>query len=107
MKRIIVDYKNLNHALLSLLSEKFPDNYGDDDIVTFSNANGDLIEAIEIRTQDVIYLVKISKKMKEVVRDLKRMILLKDFLIKKNKRRKLQNRLYAFICWWSQNSFNK
>ena len=71
MKRIIVDYKNLNHALLSLLSEKFPDNYGEDDIVTFSNANGDLIEAIEIRTEDVIYLVKISKKMKEVVRDFK------------------------------------
>jgi len=64
MKPIIVDYKNLNHALLSLLSEKFPDKYGDDDIVTFSNANGDLIEAIEIRTEDVIYLVKISKKMK-------------------------------------------
>ena len=71
MKRIIVDYKNLNHELHSLLSEKFHDNYGDDDIVTFSNANGDLIEAIEIRTENVIYLVKISKKMKEVVRDFK------------------------------------
>lgn len=71
MKRIIVDYKNLNHALLNLLSEKFPDNYGDDDVVYFSNANGDLIEAIEIRTEDVIYLVKISKKMKEVIRDFK------------------------------------
>ena len=54
MKRIIVDYKNLSHALLSLLSEKFPDNYGDDDVVSFSNANGDLIEAKEIRTEDVI-----------------------------------------------------
>ena len=43
MKRIIVDYKNLNHALLNLLSEKFPDNYGDDDVVSFSNANGCLL----------------------------------------------------------------
>ena len=71
MKRIIVDYLNLNPTLLKLLSEKFPDNYGDDDVITFKNANGDLIKAIEIRTENIIYLVKISKEIKEVIRDFK------------------------------------
>lgn len=71
MKRIIIEYKKLNHTLLSLLSEKFPEGYQDNDIITFSNANGDQIQAIEIRTEDTIYLVKVSKKLKEVIQDFK------------------------------------
>ena len=73
MKRIIIEYKKLNHTLLSLLSEKFPEGYQDNDIITFSNANGDQIQAIEIRTEDTIYLVKVSKKLKEVIHNLKGM----------------------------------
>lgn len=61
MKRIIVDYKKLNHSILELLVNKFPNGYDDLDIVTFRNANYELIEAVEVRTEDTIYLVKISK----------------------------------------------
>jgi DNA-directed RNA polymerase subunit delta len=78
MKRIIIEYKKLNHTLLSLLSEKFPEGYQDNDIITFSNANGDQIQAIEIRTEDTIYLVKVSKKLKEVIQDFKEDDLFED-----------------------------
>ena len=78
MKRIIIEYKKLNHTLLSLLSEKFPEGYQDNDIITFSNANGDQIQAIEIRTEDTIYLVKVSKKLKEVIQDFKEDYLFED-----------------------------
>lgn len=61
MKRAIVDFKKLNDDLLGLLVEKFPNGYDDTDIVTFRNANYELIEAVEVRTEDTIYLVKISK----------------------------------------------
>lgn len=61
MKRAIVDFKKLNDELLGLLVEKFPNGYDDTDIVTFRNANYELIEAVEVRTEDTIYLVKISK----------------------------------------------
>lgn len=63
MKRVIVDFKRLNNDILELLVEKFPFGYDDSDIITFRNANYELIEAVEIKTDDTIYLVKISKRL--------------------------------------------
>lgn len=63
MLRKLVDYKKLDHELAALLIETYPDGYGDDDIITFKNANGEVIEAVELRTNDTLYLVKISKSL--------------------------------------------
>lgn len=60
MKRVIVDYKKLTNEILSLLVEKYPDGYGDDDVIRFKNAKNETVEALEIRTENVIYLVKVS-----------------------------------------------
>ncbi|WP_340198690.1 hypothetical protein [Ascidiimonas sp. W6] len=63
MKRIIVDFKKLTNEILSLLVEKYPDGYDDDDIIEFKNAHNETIEAVEVRTDDTIYLVKVSTKL--------------------------------------------
>jgi DNA-directed RNA polymerase subunit delta len=63
MIRKIVDYQKLNEDILNILVEKFPDGYDDDDIISFKNANNELIEAVEVRTDDTIYLVKIGVKL--------------------------------------------
>ncbi|MBW3517881.1 hypothetical protein KO524_01720 [Flavobacterium sp. NKUCC04_CG] len=63
MKRIIVDYAKLTNEILSLLVEKFPDGYDDADIVRFKNVKNETIEAVEVRTEDTIYLVKVSTKL--------------------------------------------
>ncbi len=63
MTRRLVDYKKLSHELAALLIETFPHGYGDDDIIAFKNSNGDFVEAVEIRTEDCLYLVKISKSL--------------------------------------------
>jgi DNA-directed RNA polymerase subunit delta len=63
MKRIIVDYAKLTGDILNLLVEKFPDGYDDSDIIRFRNAKNELIEAVEVRTEDTIYLVKVSTKL--------------------------------------------
>lgn len=63
MKRIIVDYAKLTDEILSLLVEKFPEGYEDSDVIRFRNAQNELIEAVEVRTEDTIYLVKVSKKL--------------------------------------------
>lgn len=63
MRRIIVDYAKLTNDILSMLVEKFPDGYEDSDIIRFRNAQNELIEAVEVRTVDTIYLVKVSKKL--------------------------------------------
>jgi len=65
MKRIIVDYAKLTNEILSLLVEKFPDGYDDADVIQFTNAKGELIEAVEVRTNDTIYLVKVSTKLQD------------------------------------------
>jgi DNA-directed RNA polymerase subunit delta len=63
MKRVIVDYAKLTNEILNLLVEKFPDGYDDSNIVRFRNAKNELIEAVEVRTEDTIYLVKVSTKL--------------------------------------------
>lgn len=61
MKRLLIDYKKLPHPITSLLIESYPHGYGDSDIISFKNNKDEIIEAVEIRTEDTIYLVKISK----------------------------------------------
>lgn len=63
MKKVIVDYKKLRPEVLKLLTEKFPDGYGDDDIIKFEDHHNHSIEAIEVKTKDAIYLVKVSSKL--------------------------------------------
>jgi DNA-directed RNA polymerase subunit delta len=63
MRRIIVDYSKLTNEILTLLVEKFPDGYDDSNIIRFRNAHNELIEAVEVRTDDTIYLVKVSTKL--------------------------------------------
>jgi DNA-directed RNA polymerase subunit delta len=63
MKRIIVDYAKLTHEILNLLVDKFPDGYDDSNIIRFRNTQNELIEAVEVRTDDTIYLVKVSTKL--------------------------------------------
>jgi hypothetical protein len=65
MKRIIVDYAKLTNEILNLLVEKFPDGYDDSDIIRFRNAKNELVEAVEVRTEDTIYLVKVSTKLSD------------------------------------------
>ncbi|HLV47026.1 MAG TPA: hypothetical protein VKY32_08305 [Flavobacterium sp.] len=63
MKRVIVDYAKLTNEILTLLVEKFPDGYDDTDIIRFKNAKNETVEAVEVRTEDTIYLVKVSTKL--------------------------------------------
>ena len=65
MKRVIVDYSKLTNEILTLLVEKFPDGYDDSDIIRFKNAKNETIEAVEVRTEDTIFLVKVSTKLSD------------------------------------------
>lgn len=67
MLRKIVDYKKLNHELAALLIETYPDGYGDDDIIVFKNLQGETVEAVELKTEDTIYLVKISRSLADFI----------------------------------------
>ncbi|MGV6830467.1 MAG: hypothetical protein ACWA5P_02755 [bacterium] len=69
MRRVIVDYAKLNDAILALLVEKFPNGYDSSDLITFRNAKNELIEAVEVRTEDTCYLVKVGKRLVQAMED--------------------------------------
>lgn len=62
-KRVIVDFKKLTPEILGLLVEKYPDGYDEDHIITFRNAKNELVEAVQVDTDDTKYLVKVSTKL--------------------------------------------
>ncbi|WP_189603754.1 hypothetical protein [Salinimicrobium marinum] len=67
MKRVIVDYKKLTPEILSLLVEKYPDGYDDDQVISFKNAKNETVDAVEVRTEDAIYLVKVSTRLENTM----------------------------------------
>ena len=67
MKRILIDYRKLSHEVAARLLETYPDGYGDDDIIRFKNAAGENVQAVELHTDDTLYLVKISKSLSHFI----------------------------------------
>lgn len=69
LNKIIVDFKKLTPEILALLVAKYPDGYDDDDIITYRNSKYELVEAVEIITEDAKYLVKVSARLEKVMED--------------------------------------
>lgn len=67
MKRILIDYKKLDHTAAASLIDSYPYGYGDEDIISLKKPNGEIIEAVEVKTEDTIYLVKISKSLSNFI----------------------------------------
>jgi len=67
MKRILIDYKKLDHKVAAQLIDSYPDGYGDDDLITIKKPNREVIQAVEVKTADTIYLVKISKSLSNFI----------------------------------------
>jgi len=63
MKRIIVDFSKLSEELKTLFINTYPEGYEPKDIISFRNGQGETIEAIELKTVDAVYLVKVNKKL--------------------------------------------
>ena len=69
MRRVIVEYAKLTKDILDLLIEKYPDGYDYEDIISFKNAKGETVKAIEVRTDDTAYLVKISSRLENAMEE--------------------------------------
>ena len=69
MKKIIVGFEKLTPNILNLFLERYPDGYGDDDVIEFKNSTGETIQAVELKSEDTVYLIKIGKKMSQIIQD--------------------------------------
>lgn len=63
MKRIIKDYKNISQEHAELIAQFYPNGFENENLVSFTTPKGEFIKALEIRTEDTIYLFKIDKNM--------------------------------------------
>ena len=67
MNRVLIDFAKLTTQILDLLVEKYPDGYDHSDIISFKNVKGETIKAIEVKTEETIYLVKISSRLDQTI----------------------------------------
>ncbi|EAR13000.1 hypothetical protein PI23P_10240 [Polaribacter irgensii 23-P] len=67
MKRVIVDFAKLTADILGLLITKYPKGYGNSDIISFKNTKGETIKTLEVKTEETIYLVKISERLEQTM----------------------------------------
>ncbi|KAB8153559.1 hypothetical protein EZY14_010010 [Kordia sp. TARA_039_SRF] len=63
MRKAIIDHRKVTPELFQLLQERYPGGYSDKDIIKFDDHRNNTIEAVEVRTDDTIYLVKVSSKL--------------------------------------------
>ena len=69
MKRVIVEYSKLTRNILDMLIDKYPDGYDYEDIISFKNAKGETVKAVEVKTEDTVYLVKISSRLENAMEE--------------------------------------
>ena len=69
LRRVIVDYAKLNDDILNLLVAKYPDGYESHHIISFKNAQGEMVDCVEVTTEDTLYLVKVSKRLVVAMED--------------------------------------
>lgn len=64
MKRVIKDYNTITDEHAALIEAAYPNGFENENLVSFTTPKGEFIKALEIRTEDTIYLFKIDKNMK-------------------------------------------
>ena len=63
MKRIITSFEKLDDKQIELFKTQYPDGYSSQDIISFKNLKGIEIKAIQISSNNAIYLVKLNEKL--------------------------------------------
>lgn len=69
IKRVIKNYLNIEQRHIQLIAAAFPEGFGDDDLQLLTLPNGQYLRALEVRTEDTIYLFRIDTEMMEVLEE--------------------------------------
>ncbi len=54
---------------MALINDQYPYGYEDSQLVTFVNAKGEFVKALEVRTDEIVYLIKLDRKLDEHIND--------------------------------------
>src|SRR5690554_1633077 len=69
MKRVIKDFKAITDDVVALINEQYPYGYEDSQLVTFVNAKGEFVKALEVKSDEITYLIKLGTKLDEHIND--------------------------------------
>lgn len=69
MKRVIKDFKSISPEVMALINDQYPHGYEDNELVTFVNAKGEFIKALEVKTDEVVYLIKLDRKLDDHINE--------------------------------------
>lgn len=69
MNRYIKDFATITDKHLMLIKEQYPQGFCDQDLVSLKTCTGEYIEALDIRTEDAIYLVRVNHALLEKIDD--------------------------------------
>jgi hypothetical protein len=69
MKRVIKDFKAITEDVVALINEQYPYGYEDSQLVTFVNAKGEFVKALEVKSDEITYLIKLGTKLNEHIND--------------------------------------
>lgn len=69
MKRVIKDFANITPDVMELINEQYPFGYEDSQLVTFVNAKGEFVKALELRTDEIVYLIKLGRKLDDHINE--------------------------------------
>ncbi len=65
-KKVFIDFAKLSDELMAVYEETYPAGIAGKTI-RFPNAKGEIVTAVRIETDDMIYLVKVMAKPKEIL----------------------------------------
>lgn len=54
---------------MALINDQYPHGYEDNELVTFVNAKGEFIKALEVKTEEVVYLIKLDRKLDDHINE--------------------------------------
>ncbi len=69
MQRVIKDFKSISPEVMALINEQYPMGYDESQLITFVNAKGEFVKALEVRTDNIVYLIKLDRKLDEHINE--------------------------------------
>jgi len=68
-KRIVIDYEKLPDETINRIKLEYPDGY-EDNLITFTNAEGRYISALPFETEEIYYLIRMTEnEARQIVKD--------------------------------------
>ena len=61
------DYRSITDDHMRMIKTQYPHGFSDSDLVTLKRSDGSYFDALELRSEDAVYLVKVNHNLLEAI----------------------------------------